>query len=314
MEYLQDVVVWKFLASRQESLGCDNLWVWCGETLEMGGRRLARASASRPSLALLENVCKAPSLCDHEGVNHPVVYHIIQNFLMDSKLACPELPPELWSHILENVNPGPLWMLRRTSRWFKDLIEHDFRRIHLPDFEVHFNIQVGPGFVENADLLGRKFFIATRFSHFDEADDSIAVFEEEEEQSPKGSSSKDFLDRVRAWKECVGLYPGPEPDSTGDVKGRPDAVPWRIVFRGRIVDSDLPGHSIDFENGKLRFHWKGAMTAFFREADYMQRKSLEAVSTYHGHVRSGLSRKHQFCRHCSGSKQSLLHLHGLLIE
>jgi hypothetical protein len=192
------------------------------------------------------------------------------------------LPTESWNKIFEYVNVGELWALRNTCHLFREIVDGIFTQLYLREFEIVFDF--GDGYLDEIEMMGKSWFDARlQFDHFADDAEEVAIFivHDECEMDKTWEEMDQTWEKMRAGysrKALVG-YPKPQPEVKNDKAiGEPACTPWLIRFRGRYLDSELPGHCIDHDKSEMQFRWKDALTAFFCEQEYMRKKSTKTVS------------------------------------
>jgi len=194
----------------------------------------------------------------------------------------PYVPSELW-HLILCLHPDlvHLWCsCRQVSRGFRSIVDHIFKTEHLAQTAIEFDL--GWDYLDQEGLTDKCVFgVRCTFDRFSDNDKEIAVFKD---QQPKAERHAEWVQRHKKmelwkWKEKVDWYTGGDDKGAVTDGGRLfDLSPWVVTVYAMVNDTALPGWNIDYEAREISFRWKEMFQCFFREQEYMDKKTLQFVS------------------------------------
>jgi hypothetical protein len=193
------------------------------------------------------------------------------------------LPPDLWRRVLEGSEESgqlpSLWRrCRQVCRTFRDIVDEIFEKKVLGDVVLEFDLDSTYMDVENQ--TDKVFFgFEMRFDRFADDSKEVAIFKNDidrTQREPEWWARHDLVER-RLLNDKLFFYTPGDVIGADAIDTRFDMPPWTIEIRGKINDTVLPGWKMDYATREMSFRWKDAMSAFYREAEYIDESIMMAV-------------------------------------
>ncbi|KAF2140231.1 uncharacterized protein K452DRAFT_359889 [Aplosporella prunicola CBS 121167] len=192
---------------------------------------------------------------------------------------CPQLPLELWTHVLSFITDSEhipkLWVSgRRVSRLFRVATEDAFLKTQL---KVNTRIKFFPQRTEFWQDDKAWFFNFTMcFDRLTEGG-SRAVFKDIRSETWLRDHGYPFDQFMAKWKKEMNNYTGLD----DDLPLLPEETPWMIINRILVHDSGLPGLRVDYDSREISFEWCGMFDKFYGEELFARQQTACYARSHH---------------------------------
>ncbi|KAF2665113.1 hypothetical protein BT63DRAFT_417641 [Microthyrium microscopicum] len=201
------------------------------------------------------------------------------------------LPAEIWYDILDELDDLPhLWRkCRQVCHAFKEITESIFARQILEEGDMNVSFDLGWGYVGPGMTEKRVFGASLFFKEWADEKKEVAVFQDEnQDETIEDDEFAEVDNRMMRsrWSEKVDWYTPADATGAKAMDSRFDLPPWTISIgslldRERVNDTELPGWKIDYAKKEMRFRWKEALDAFYREVEYIDNAVKAAALEEH---------------------------------
>lgn len=181
------------------------------------------------------------------------------------------LPREIWSKVLNHVNPTTLCMtVRRVNKMLKEVAEQTLREKHVKRTKIF--MDMGRAYLtsmndDDEEGGGQHYFeLNFGFLRFDTNHPEFVIFIDKARQKQRRLKKKKLTNFEKAynkatledWKDRMSSY---EQDFS--------KPPWCIIVDHTINDTELPQYTVNYEKGEIRFNWMKMFECFCREYAYV---------------------------------------------